>query len=64
MGAYLRVVEEGDVGAGDPVRVTQRPEHGVTLRGMTEALRDRGKAAALLSVARLPAFWREIAAGR
>jgi MOSC domain-containing protein YiiM len=64
MGAYLRVVEEGDVGAGDPVRVTQRPEHGVTLRGMTEALRDRGKAAALLSVPPLPAFWREIAAGR
>lgn len=62
MGAYLRVVEEGDVGAGDDVRVTSRPEHGVTLRMMTEALRDDEKAARLLAVDRLPAFWRRLAA--
>ena len=29
-GAYLRVVREGDIGAGDPIRVVSRPEHGVT----------------------------------
>ena len=62
MGAYLRVIEEGDVGAGDDVHVTSRPEHGVTLRMMTEALRDREKAARLLAVDRLPAFWRRLAA--
>ena len=64
MGAYLRVVREGDVGAGDLVLVTDRPAHGVTLRDMTEALQDRGKAAALLRVPRLPTFWRGVAEGR
>lgn len=30
-GAYLRVVSEGSVGAGDAVEVTHRPAHGVTI---------------------------------
>ena len=29
-GAYLRVVEPGDIGAGDAIEVVHRPEHGVT----------------------------------
>ena len=29
-GAYLRVLETGDVGAGDDVEVVFRPEHGIT----------------------------------
>ena len=33
-GAYLRIVEEGDVGAGDPVEVIHRPEHGLTIAGL------------------------------
>ncbi|ATL65467.1 MOSC domain-containing protein [Nocardia terpenica] len=31
-GAYLRVLTEGTIGAGDEVRVTYVPEHGVTVR--------------------------------
>ncbi|GIG92314.1 MOSC domain-containing protein [Plantactinospora endophytica] len=30
-GAYLRVLEEGEVWAGDPVTVEDRPAHGVTI---------------------------------
>ncbi|KXK63504.1 molybdenum cofactor biosysynthesis protein [Micromonospora rosaria] len=30
-GAYLRVLREGEVSAGDPVQVVARPEHGVTI---------------------------------
>jgi MOSC domain-containing protein YiiM len=30
-GAYLRIVEEGTVGAGDAVELLHRPEHGVTV---------------------------------
>ena len=30
-GAYLRVLETGDVGAGDTVEVVSRPDHGVTV---------------------------------
>ncbi|WP_448613536.1 MOSC domain-containing protein [Modestobacter sp. URMC 112] len=29
-GAYLRVLEPGEIGAGDAVRVVHRPDHGVT----------------------------------
>lgn len=61
MGAYLRIIEEGDVGANDSVRVISRPDHGVTLHGMVEALRDSRKAAALRTVPRLPEFWRQVA---
>jgi MOSC domain-containing protein YiiM len=30
-GAYLRVLEAGEIGAGDPVDVVHRPDHGVTV---------------------------------
>lgn len=30
-GAYLRVIEPGEIRAGDPVRVVSRPEHGLTI---------------------------------
>jgi MOSC domain-containing protein YiiM len=61
MGAYLRVVEEGDVGAGDEIEVTSTPDGGVTLHEMVEALHDRDKARGLLRAPYLPAFWREVA---
>ena len=32
-GSYLRVVERGDVGAGDPIEVVHRPGHGVSVGG-------------------------------
>ncbi|MET0490631.1 MAG: MOSC domain-containing protein [Acidimicrobiales bacterium] len=37
-GAYLRIVEEGDVGAGDPVEVIHRPEHGLTIAGLYQRI--------------------------
>ena len=37
-GAYLRIVEEGDVGAGDEITVLSRPEHGVTSRLVSDAI--------------------------
>ncbi|MGW4353288.1 MOSC domain-containing protein [Nocardia sp. NPDC004582] len=33
-GAYLRVLVEGEIGAGDEVRVVHVPEHGVTVRDL------------------------------
>ena len=30
-GAYLRVLETGDIGAGDPIEVVARPDHGITV---------------------------------
>jgi MOSC domain-containing protein YiiM len=37
-GAYLRIVEEGDLGAGDRVEVISRPDHGVTSRMVADAI--------------------------
>lgn len=64
LGAYFRVIKEGEVRAGDVVSVIFRPDHGVTLGSMAEALEDREKAAALLAAPRLPEFWKRIAAGQ
>ena len=62
MGAYFRVVREGDVGRGDAIAVVSRPEHGVTLDDMVGALHDPSKARLLGRVDGLPAFWRRVAA--
>jgi MOSC domain-containing protein YiiM len=37
-GAYLRIVEEGDIGAGDGIDVVHQPEHGVTSVIVSRAL--------------------------
>ncbi|UGS37537.1 MOSC domain-containing protein [Capillimicrobium parvum] len=37
-GAYLRILEEGELGAGDAVEVLDRPEHGVTVATVSDAL--------------------------
>jgi MOSC domain-containing protein YiiM len=64
MGSYLRILQEGDIGAGDSILVTERPQHGITLGGMVEALHDQRKAAALREVSGLPAYWQHVARGR
>lgn len=50
-GAYLRVVERGELGAGDAVELVHRPSHGVTVAdwfgAWTRRSRDPGTAATL-----------------
>jgi MOSC domain-containing protein YiiM len=59
-GAYLRIVEEGDVGAGDGVEIVRRPEHDVTMRLMMHAmLEDRDRLPDLLAAPELIPEWRE-----
>src|SRR5438132_1638644 len=31
-GPYLRIIVEGDIGAGDEIRVVERPRHDLTIR--------------------------------
>ncbi|MDQ1742995.1 MAG: hypothetical protein QOE23_1334 [Pseudonocardiales bacterium] len=55
-GAYLRVLTEGEVAAGDEVSVLDRPGHGLTLLETVRALTgDRSLAAKLLTAPELPA---------
>jgi MOSC domain-containing protein YiiM len=59
-GTYLRIVEEGEIGAGDPIERTDRPNHGVTIGLMTDAyLRDHGLAQRMLEAPQLSQPWRE-----
>ena len=47
-GAYLRIVEEGELGAGDPVRVVGRPSHRLTVGDVAQIYhgdRDRRRGA-------------------
>jgi MOSC domain-containing protein YiiM len=40
-GAYLRILQEGDIGAADRIEVAHRPDHGITCRMVSDAiLRD------------------------
>jgi len=65
LGAYFRIIEEGEVSTGDAIDVVSRPAHRVTLGAMAEALEDRTKAPALLAAGTaLPASWRRMGEGR
>jgi MOSC domain-containing protein YiiM len=62
-GTYFRVVVEGDVGAGDEIRVVERPDHDLTIRDVFRIYtRDRNEVARLLAVPRMSASWRRWAA--
>jgi MOSC domain-containing protein YiiM len=55
-GAYLRIVREGSIGAGDAVEVLSRPSHGITVREVSDAiLRDEALLARAAGAPELPA---------
>jgi MOSC domain-containing protein YiiM len=52
-GAYLRVLETGEIGAGDAVDVVSRPGHGITVeRAFRIAMSDRSRLPELAPVVR------------
>jgi len=58
-GTYLRILDEGDLGAGDLIEVVDRPGHGVTIGLFAEAfLGDRGLLDELLAADALSETWR------
>ena len=58
-GAYLRIVEEGELGAGDVVEVAARPEHDLTIAAFTHAyLEDRTQLPRLL-IPEVSEAWRD-----
>lgn len=58
-GAYLGIVEEGDVGAGDSVAVTWRPDHDLTLETMARIYLFERQRLGQMLVPQLPHEWRE-----
>jgi len=58
-GAYLRIVEEGDVAAGDSVVVLSRPDHSVTIDLIGRIYEDdHSRASEMLAAPQLPESWR------
>src|SRR5215475_11457922 len=58
-GTYLRIVVEGDVGAGDEIRVIERPNHDLTVRDVFRIYtRDRHEVDRLLPVPGMSESWR------
>jgi len=58
-GPYLRIIVEGDIGAGDEIGVVDRPDHGVTVRDVFRIFsRDRDEVEILLKVPQMSESWR------
>ncbi|MGO9789740.1 MAG: MOSC domain-containing protein [Solirubrobacteraceae bacterium] len=54
-GAYLRITREGELGAGDPVEILTRPDHGITIAIVARAIiSDDGLLAGAASAPALP----------
>jgi MOSC domain-containing protein YiiM len=54
-GAYLRILDEGELGAGDLVDITARPAHGVTIAQVSRAIMlDESELAAAAAAPELP----------
>lgn len=64
-GAYLRVVERGEIRAGDPVEIVRRPDHGVTAAVAFRALTAEPELLPLLvPIEELPYYVRDVARKR
>jgi MOSC domain-containing protein YiiM len=58
-GAYLRILEEGEVAAGDTVEVVHRPAHGLTVAEVSGIYHDdHAGAARLLQAPELAGSWK------
>jgi MOSC domain-containing protein YiiM len=58
-GAYLKVLEPGEITAGDRIEVLSRPEHGVTVAELMRARSgDRTLMPRIREIAGLPPAWR------
>jgi MOSC domain-containing protein YiiM len=64
-GTYFRIIEEGELGAGDAIEVVERPDHDITIAFVAHVyLHDRDGAERLLEAPALPAGWRDWASQR
>ena len=62
-GSYFRLIVEGSVGAGDEIRVVDRPDHGLTIRDVFRIYtRDREEVPRLLTVPGMSESWKTWAA--
>jgi MOSC domain-containing protein YiiM len=62
-GTYLRIIGEGDLGAGDELRVIHRPDHDLTIRDVFRIYtRDRAEIERLIAIPQMSDSWKKWAA--
>ena len=62
-GTYLRIIGEGDLGAGDDIRVIHRPDHDLTIRDVFRIYtRDRDEIERLTAIPQMSDSWKKWAA--
>jgi MOSC domain-containing protein YiiM len=60
-GAYLRILQEGDIGAGDQIEIVHRPDHNVTVELIARGyLREHHLLPLALAAPELSHEWREL----
>jgi MOSC domain-containing protein YiiM len=58
-GPYLRILVEGEVGAGDEIQVIERPDHELTVRDVLRIYAfDRQEVRCLLAIPGMSESWR------
>jgi MOSC domain-containing protein YiiM len=63
-GAYLRILKEGELAAGDSVEVLHRPQHGLTVADVSNIyLDDHSGVERLLEAPELATSWHDWARG-
>ena len=64
-GAYMRIVQEGEVGTGDAIRVGEKPGHGLTVGDVTRIYhQERNRCSLLLGAPELAEEWKDWALRR
>jgi MOSC domain-containing protein YiiM len=60
-GAYLRIIEEGEIGAGDAIVVAEVPAHGLTIADLDAAQHraSREQLERIVKIGAVPAGWRD-----
>jgi MOSC domain-containing protein YiiM len=59
-GAYLRIMVEGDLGAGDEIQVVHRPDHDLTIRDVFRIYtRDRDEIERLIAIPQMSDSWKK-----
>ena len=59
-GTYLRIIEEGDIGADDAIGIAERPDHDVSIGAVFRIYtRDRHEAERLLGVDKISDAWKQ-----
>ena len=59
-GPYLRLIEEGEIGAKDEIRVIKKPDHDLTVRDVFRIYtKDRSEVARILKVSQISEAWKK-----